>query len=69
MRLWLAKASEAGYDVAGDMRSDAVMRNYVKDPEVMMILQNAEQLRKRNVAAVKHAPGLGDGGTESEKFE
>jgi tetratricopeptide (TPR) repeat protein len=55
-RLWLAKASEAGYDVRVGMSDDIVFRPYAKDPEVVMMLNNAVQMRKRSVAS---APGLG----------
>jgi len=56
-RQWLAKAIESGYDVRTGMADDVVFRPYVKDPEVVMMLANAAQLRKRSVAA---APGLGE---------
>lgn len=57
MRLWLAKASEGGYDVHTGMSDDSVLRPYMKDPEVILMLANASQMRKRSVAA---APGLGE---------
>jgi len=56
-RLWLAKASEGGFDVRSAMSDDATLRPYLKDPEVVLMLTNANQLRKRSVAA---APGLGE---------
>jgi tetratricopeptide (TPR) repeat protein len=56
-RLWLAKALEGGYDVRTGMSDDTVFRHYIKDPEVVMMLTNASQMRKRSVAA---APGLGE---------
>jgi tetratricopeptide (TPR) repeat protein len=56
-RLWLAKASEGGYDVRSGMSEDIVFRPYAKDPEVMLVLSNANQLRKRSVAT---APSLGE---------
>jgi hypothetical protein len=56
-RLWLAKASEGGYDVRTGMLNDIVFKPYIKDPEVILMLSNAEQMRKRSVAA---APGLGE---------
>jgi len=36
---------------------DSVLRPYMKDPEVILMLANASQMRKRSVAA---APGLGE---------
>jgi tetratricopeptide (TPR) repeat protein len=56
-RLWLAKASESGYDVHTGMTDDVFLRPYIKDPEVVLMLANASQMRKRSVAA---APGLGE---------
>jgi Flp pilus assembly protein TadD len=64
MRLWLAKASEAGYDVEGALRDDAVMRSYVKDPEVEMILANSKKLREKKMAETKHLPSLGTASTD-----
>jgi tetratricopeptide (TPR) repeat protein len=57
MRLWLAKASEGGYDVRTGMSDDIAFRPFAKDPEVMLMLTNAAQMRKRSVAA---APSLGE---------
>jgi tetratricopeptide (TPR) repeat protein len=59
MREWLGKASEGGFDVREAMKQDPVLKAYVKDPELVMLLANADQLRKRNVAATGKAPGLG----------
>jgi len=56
-RLWLAKATESGYDVRSGMLADIAFRPYLKDPEVVMMLANASQMRKRSVAS---APGLGE---------
>jgi len=56
-RLWLAKASESGYDVRAGMSEDVVFRPYMKDPEVILMLTNSSQMRKRSLAA---APGLGE---------
>jgi hypothetical protein len=39
------------------MTDDAFLRPYIKDPEVVLMLANASQMRKRSVAA---APGLGE---------
>ena len=50
MRLWLAKASEGGFDVRGNMRSDTVLAPYLKDPEVKLLLANAASLHTRAVA-------------------
>jgi tetratricopeptide (TPR) repeat protein len=55
-RLWLAKASEGGFDVRSGMSDDVVFRPFLKDPEVVLMLSNSNQMRKRSVAT---APGLG----------
>lgn len=51
MRLWLARSSESGYEVASSMAEDPTLSHFVKDPEVAIVLHNAAMLRKRNVAA------------------
>jgi hypothetical protein len=58
MRLWLAKSSEAGYDVRTGMGDDIVFRPYIKDPQVVMMLANTTQMRKRSVAQAP--PSLGE---------
>ena len=58
MRLWLAKASEGGYDVRQGIRDTAVLRPYVNDPQIKMMLANSEAMRKRSVAAAT-MPSLG----------
>ncbi len=58
MRLWLGKASEGGFNVRDGMRDDPVLRAYLNDPELKTMFANADQLRKRNVAAEK-PPSLG----------
>ena len=57
-RLWLAKASEGGYDVQAHMGEDLFLAPYAKDPEVKMMLANSAQMRKRAVATTA-TPGLG----------
>lgn len=58
MRLWLAKASEGGFEVADAMRSDRWMKPYLNDAEVKQMLANAALMRKRSVAA-SNVPSLG----------
>jgi len=50
-RLWLAKASEGGFDVREGMSGDSVLRPYLKDPEVVLMLANISNMRKRSIAA------------------
>jgi tetratricopeptide (TPR) repeat protein len=57
VRLWLAKASEGGFDVHEALAADPLMDSYLKDPQVKSMLANSAQMRKRAVAS---APGLGE---------
>jgi len=56
--LWLAKATEAGYDTRHEILLDAALRPYAHDPRVILILKNAQQMRGRSVAVAAPA-GLG----------
>jgi len=60
--LWLAKAAEAGYDTKYAMSNDSALQPYAKDPRVLLILKNAQQMRMRSVAATRPAQSLGPGG-------
>lgn len=60
MKVWLARASEFGFDTQKAMKGDLLMAPYLQDAEVKVILANADSLRKHTVAAVK-APSLGGG--------
>jgi tetratricopeptide (TPR) repeat protein len=42
---FLTIASEGGFDVLGEMRSDATLDRYRKDVRVLMLVQNAKALR------------------------
>jgi tetratricopeptide (TPR) repeat protein len=42
---YLTMASEGGFDVIGEMRSDDRMAQYRKDPRVVMLVKNAHALR------------------------
>jgi len=50
MRLWLSKASERGYDVREGMRDNAVFHPYLKDPQIVVMLQNTSRMHKGSVA-------------------
>jgi tetratricopeptide (TPR) repeat protein len=52
MRLWLSKASERGYDVREGMRENAVFHPYLKDPQILVMLQNTSRMHKGSVALV-----------------
>ena len=54
----LAMASEAGMDVLSEMRKDAFLAKYEKDPRVAVIAHNAEALRMRRVVDAASARSL-----------
>lgn len=60
-RVWLAKASEGGFDVRDGMRKDVALQAFAKDPEVRLILANTAQLRSKHTASGGNAPSLGPG--------
>ena len=64
--LWLAKATEAGYDTRHEMMQDIAFRPYEKDPRVLMMLKNAQQMRMRSVASAAPTQSLG---TEQQHFD
>src|SRR5216684_2057248 len=45
MLRYLTKASEGGFDVMGEMRSDPKLDHYRKDARVIVLVQNAKALR------------------------
>jgi tetratricopeptide (TPR) repeat protein len=45
MLRYLTMASEGGFDVMGEMRSDAKLDRYRKDTRVILLVQNAKALR------------------------
>jgi tetratricopeptide (TPR) repeat protein len=53
---YLTMASEGGFDVIGEMRSDDMMAHYRKDPRVVMLVKNARALRSGR-ASIDDAPG------------
>ncbi len=48
---WLAKASEAGFNIMEEMSGDRDFTTYMKDPRVAMIIKNAKAMRSGQVAA------------------
>ena len=56
MRLWLTKASEAGFNVKTGMQTDAVLSPYMKDPEIKQILLNEDAMRKTKMTSAKVPP-------------
>jgi tetratricopeptide (TPR) repeat protein len=57
--LWLAKATEAGYDTRHEILVNAELRPYAHDPRVILMLKNAQQMRGRSVAVAAPAQSLG----------
>jgi tetratricopeptide (TPR) repeat protein len=53
---YLTMASEAGFDVLAEMRSDNVMSAYRKDPRVILLVNNARALRTGR-ASIGDSPG------------
>ena len=58
-RLWLQKAAEHGTSLRSALNDDAVLRLWLKDPEVLVMIHNAEQMHKRLASAT--VPSLGTG--------
>jgi tetratricopeptide (TPR) repeat protein len=59
--LWLSKATEAGYDTKYEMSRDSALQAYTRDPRVLLMLKNAEQMRTRSVAVARPTQSLGTG--------
>jgi tetratricopeptide (TPR) repeat protein len=55
MLRYLTMASEGGFDVLGEMRSDAKLDHYRKDARVLLLVQNAKALRSGR-ASIGDAP-------------
>lgn len=58
MLFWLGKASDAGVDLRPEIRQDAALEVYAKDPRVTLLIANAAQLKARSVASAR-PPSLG----------
>jgi tetratricopeptide (TPR) repeat protein len=68
--LWLSKATEAGYDTKAEMAQDNALQIYLKDPRVLLMFKNAQQMRMHSVAAATPAKSLGPAaGIEPQKFD
>ena len=52
---WLEKASESGMDLRSTMAADSATSRYLKEPQVVLLLQNAVSQRKSNVAGLSAA--------------
>jgi tetratricopeptide (TPR) repeat protein len=58
MLLWLAKAVEAGFDIHEAMLNVKEFNGYIKDPRVLLIIQNGRALRSKQVASSGPLPVL-----------
>lgn len=60
MLQYLTKASESGFDILDAINSDRMFAAYRKDPRVLVIAQNAQELRSKhtNLAEGSAAPPL-----------
>jgi tetratricopeptide (TPR) repeat protein len=58
----LAMASEAGMDLARELRKDAILGKYQTDPRVLILIQNAEAMRTGRPTPVKDASLVNDYG-------
>jgi tetratricopeptide (TPR) repeat protein len=58
MLFWLAKGSDAGLDLRGAIRDNVQLSAYAKDPQVLLLVTNQQELHARTVAASK-PPSLG----------
>jgi tetratricopeptide (TPR) repeat protein len=54
---WMQKASEHGLNLRMALNDDADLREWLKDPQVQVMIENADRLHRR--AAVTSAPTLG----------
>jgi tetratricopeptide (TPR) repeat protein len=52
---YLTMASEAGFDVMGEMHGDSTLDRYRKDPRVVMLVKNSRALRSGR-ASIDNAP-------------
>lgn len=62
MLYWLAKASDAGLNLHTAIHDNSAFDAYAKDPRVMLLIENEQQLHARSVAAAR-PPSLGTTGS------
>lgn len=59
VRTWLARSAEGGFDVASALRDEPALHAFIHDPEVTVIIANAQSMKHHKVLATKSAPVLG----------
>ena len=58
---WLARATEVGFDTKNEMSQDRLLRAYLTDPRVALIVHNAHAMRNGQIADTGLVPALPDG--------
>ncbi len=58
---WLARATEVGFETKAEMGQDRVLRTYLSDPRVALIVRNAHAMRNGQIADTGLVPPLPDG--------
>ncbi len=58
---WLARATEAGFETQFEMTQDRMLRSYLNDPRVALIVHNAQAMRNGQIADTGLVPALPDG--------
>ena len=58
---WLARATEVGFDTQVEMGQDRMLRTYLSDPRVTLIVHNAKAMRNGQIADTGLVPALPDG--------
>ena len=58
---WLARATEVGFETKEEMAQDHVLRMYLSDPRIALILHNAHAMRNGQIADTGLVPPLPDG--------
>ena len=60
MLRWLARATEAGFDMQFEMGQDRVLRTFLGDPRVGLMMHNAKAMRNGQIADIGLLPALPD---------
>ena len=61
MLRWLARATEVGFNTQSEMEQDRVLRAYLGDPRVALLLHNAKAMRNGQIADIGLLPALPEG--------
>ncbi len=58
MVVWLARSTEAGFDITYEMGNDKVLAPFRHDERVLLLIRNAKAMRHGQVASATPAPAL-----------